>query len=469
MTPGRSENMEDERRSFMERLLFRKVELWLVGLLVTVMLGLTVLFGAVVRNQLLGHDKFGAAGVVALKVAEIPSTIRKMRRQKLRLHAVQMGKRFAGHSGWEFPNPSRVAGLDGYLLLSRVDGDISRQIVELVDLSDFEILHRWEPDAESLFAGLETCLHCVDDLANWTFRTIHPLAFENGDILVKNHGSPLARIDACGKPVWINPDMFHHATELDENGDIWSRGYIWGPGRERPADRGKDYYNDTIIHATADGRTVAQYDVTDILMQNGYGYLLVGMNAVYHKDPLHPNDVEPVLSDGTYWKTGDVFVSLRNKSTVFLFRPSTGKILWLKTGPWAVQHDVDILGDGRIAIFDNGFNPDVMKRPPDVANQVMVYDFATQTVTSPYKDTLARLEIRTATEGLKDFIPGGYLMVEETNFGRLAIIGPDGELAAQYVNSSSDGTNYLLNWSRYVPKVLGDKIASAVASAACRG
>lgn len=464
-----TETTDGEQPSFLERVIFRKVEFWFVGLVVIFMLALMVVFGAVVRNELQGHNKFGIAGDVALKVAEIPSTIRELKRQKLRLHADQMGKRFAGQSGWEIPVPSRVAGLDGYLLLSRVDGDKSRQIVEFVDLKDFKVLHRWEPDAESIFSGINMCPNCVAKLANWTFRTIHPLAFENGDILVQDHGSPLARIDACGKPVWVNSNMFHHATEPDENGDIWSPGYIWGPGLERPADRREDYYNDTIMHATADGRTVAQYDLTDILMKNGYGYLLMGMNEIYHKDPLHPNDVQPVMSDGTYWKKGDVFVSLRNKSTVFLFRPSTEKILWLKTGPWAVQHDVDILGDGRIAIFDNGFHPDVMTAPDDVANQVMIYDFATDQVTSPYLDILSRLEVRTATEGLAEFIPGGYLMLEETNFGRLVFIGPDGELAAQYVNSSSDGTNYLLDWSRYVPRVLGDKIASAIASAACSG
>ncbi|MCH8857610.1 MAG: hypothetical protein IIA03_15585, partial [Proteobacteria bacterium] len=49
----------------------------------------------------------------------------------------------------------------------------------------------------------------------------------------------------------------------------------------------------------------------------------------------------------------DVVLSARNISTVFLFRPSTGKIVWLKTGPWLNQHDVDYHGNGNYTIFGN--------------------------------------------------------------------------------------------------------------------
>ena len=35
-------------------------------------------------------------------------------------------------------------------------------------------------------------------------------------------------------------------------------------------------------------------------------------------------------------------------SLIALYRPSTGRILWTRAGPWSAQHDVSILDDHRI-------------------------------------------------------------------------------------------------------------------------
>ena len=56
--------------------------------------------------------------------------------------------------------------------------------------------------------------------------------------------------------------------------------------------------------------------------------------------------------DGKFWKSGDVFLSLRNQSMILLYRPSTNKIIWKGTGPFFRQHDVDVLNDHKISIFN---------------------------------------------------------------------------------------------------------------------
>ena len=75
--------------------------------------------------------------------------------------------------------------------------------------------------------------------------------------------------------------------------------------------------------------------------------------TVFIQDPLHLNDIQPVMTDGPYWKRGDVFFSIRYKSMIILYRPSTNKIIWKGVGHSAGQHDVDILDDHRISIFNN--------------------------------------------------------------------------------------------------------------------
>ena len=65
--------------------------------------------------------------------------------------------------------------------------------------------------------------------------------------------------------------------------------------------------------------------------------------AFIDTDPFHLNDIEPVLKSSCYWKKGDVFISLRNRSMIFLYRLKTNKIIWYKTGITSQQHDIDII------------------------------------------------------------------------------------------------------------------------------
>ena len=74
-------------------------------------------------------------------------------------------------------------------------------------------------------------------------------------------------------------------------------------------------------------------------------------------------------------KKGDVFLSLRHQSMIVLYRPFSNEIIWKGTGPFFHQHDVDILDDHRISIFDN--NAKILEggRTVDGYNRVIVYDF----------------------------------------------------------------------------------------------
>ncbi|MGL4279409.1 MAG: arylsulfotransferase family protein [Albidovulum sp.] len=449
--------------------MFGKIEVWAVGLLLIAGVIFTVIFGVMVRNRALGFDRFGVLGEVAFTIADAPAAVRAMLTRDTRLRAIKGGKRFEGQNGWRIPDPAGVQGLEGYLLLSRTDGDISRQVVDLVDLRTFQTVHTWMPDAEMLFGEFPRCATCVNPIRNESFRPIEPYAYPNGDLLVKDHYSPIARVSACGEKLWVEETVFHHATELDADGDIWSPIDVREAGQPQIGNRQNDYLGDGLGHMSADGEMIAKYDLTELLKANGYRHLLVGMAGTYEKDPMHLNDVEPILADGRFWKKGDVLFSMRNKSTIALFRPSTGKILWLKSGPWIAQHDVDVIGDGKISIFDNGINREVSPPEPGDHNRVVVYDFATDTVTSPYDAAFAELDLKTETEGLQQALPNGFLMAEETNYGRLVILGPDGKLAAEYINGAKDGFNYLLGWSRYVPQALGDQVAEATRGLTCGG
>ena len=134
-----------------------------------------------------------------------------------------------------------------------------------------------------------------------------------------------------------------------------------------------------IRQVSPSGKLLYSKSVTQILLRHGYANWLFGTD-VYNDDPTHLNDIEPVLADGPYWKKGDLFLSLRNVSAIMLYRPSTDEIVWMKRGPWMSQHDVDILDDHRIGIYDNAAEDRGDEEKPyfPSSSQIMVYDFASK-------------------------------------------------------------------------------------------
>ena len=155
-------------------------------------------------------------------------------------------------------------------------------------------------------------------------------------------------------------------------------GNLWIPSTfERPsiASVSDQFQDNRISQISPSGELLFARSVPQILLRHGYANWLFSIPS---DDPTHLNDIQPLLADGPYWKKGDLFLSLRNISTVMLYRPSTDEIVWFKRGPWIAQHDVDILDDHRISIYDN----DAQARTPGTpffasSSEVMVYDFAT--------------------------------------------------------------------------------------------
>ena len=66
-----------------------------------------------------------------------------------------------------------------------------------------------------------------------------------------------------------------------------------------------NYLDDVITKVSADGEILFQKSVSNILIENNLKFLLFqsGGNN-FNNDPIHLNDIEPVLSDGHVLETG---------------------------------------------------------------------------------------------------------------------------------------------------------------------
>lgn len=451
----------------MHRILFAKIEAWIVvlaGLLVV--LGV-IGFGAAVLDTERGDKRLGVFGQVALDVAEIPFTVERILDANKKMMAFNPDRFSELPRGW-MVDPVRAGEMTGYILLSRYGGNVGQHRVELVSLPDMKTVHEWEPNADELLADAARTSKLADyslwNTSSW--RAIHPYLMDNGDLIVKDHQSPLFRIDACAKPVWmLDSMMFHHSTEADGDGGFWIPGLIEPQTLTRAAE---DLYEDALVHVSADGKIIESFSVLQALIDAGLEYELFAAGR-FQNDPAHLNDIQPVLADGAYWKKGDLFLSLRHLSAIVQFRPSTGKIVWMKQGPWMAQHDVDLVGPTSIAVYNNAAYDRGGGARVSGNNNVLYYDFATDTISDPFEDAMLKADVKTLYEGLSDAMPNGLTMVEEENSGRLLVIASDGAVIATFTNKGPDRKAFRMGWSRYIPKDYGDTAFAALRAQKCRG
>lgn len=441
-------------------------------------LGLVPAAFSIYGQVLLDASRTGGEGRLAtavLALAHVPKTlVSLLKGRDLDPRHVAHPERFSDPAGWTVaPGGAAALADEGYLLLSRYSGDENRHVVELVDLASQRTLHVWRPDAETILGELPaqaslTRIGQWGPFSRWNrlyFEAVHPFLMENGDLVVKDHGTPLARIDACDALVWRQAqDMFKHSTNMD------AEGRLWVPSVIEPHDLafGDQFAEDALsLVDPADGRVLEQVSTVPLLVAAGYYPQMFGAGAA-RNDPVHMNDIEPVREDGPFWRKGDLFLSMRNLSLIALYRPLERRLVWSQQGPWMAQHDVDVLDDHRISVFSNNSYNVGHGEYVRGANEVLVYDFATGEVSSPYRDALTKLNVRTLSEGLAEVTPAGNLVVEDENNGRLLILAPDGQLLASFLNRADDGSIYTMGWSRVVESSFAqDALAAIAASGGC--
>lgn len=448
--------------------MFRKVELWVVLLILLIAMVSTVAFGALVRQELVGGTKFGFVSKTALWIAEIPYQFRRL----LVLNSEMIVKdRFPGVTGFK----GTPLDQERYLLLSRFDGQLKEAVVDLIDLRTFKRIHTWNPSVDEMNSKID---HSKPDFVNVRrdaperrYRIIHPLLTGDGGLIFHN-STPLFKIDKCSKVVWLNQeDQFHHTNEFDEDGNVWvpTHKFPFSIDKKNVGNAFGKYVDDAVTKVSANGDLMYQKSLSEIFVDNKLDYLLFATgDRGFTKDPLHLNDIQPVLKDGPHWKQGDLFLSLRHQSMVFLYRPSTNKVLWIGTGHYFHQHDVDILDENRIAVFNNNskdfLNGDIV----DNHSEVVIYDFSTGSYSKYLNESLAKHEVRTVTAGRSEVFANGDLYVEESNSSRLLYFNADGSLRWSYINRAPDNNVYFMSWSRllYVDRDL-QSVRNIVASGGC--
>lgn len=432
-----------------EKFFFSKVELWLVLLL---MLAGVVGFIVFSNAALEGHNKEEDAGFLArnaYKIASIPDNLAVLLREGLQYDPdrglVEKNPQILDYETTEeLTRFDKDFVDDGLLLVSAYNPEHRISSVYLYDLRTEEKLWEWVPDYDAIIDRVPRLKQMLkenpSDLgvnSRELFRTQHPLLLDNGSIVFSSGEGPVVKLSAEGEIIWVLEEHYHHSIEQTREGDLMI---------PYSAERGK-YLDQPIGIFDANGTLKKSYSFIDILVSNGHRGILWGIGTP-QKDFIHLNDAEEIHESDEWVKAGDIMLSARNISTALLYRPSENRIIWLKTGPWIAQHDIDYLGDGRFAIFGNDL-PEGYVWNDAAHSNIYVYDMKTDTVSKPYEKVFKEHRLRTATQGLQRILRNGDAFIELQNSGRLMRISPT-TIRWSYVNIVGENEIGIVHWCRYL-------------------
>ena len=122
-------------------------------------------------------------------------------------------------------------------------------------------------------------------------------------------------------------------------------------------------------------------------------------------DPIHLNDIEPVFHNSKHWKK-EIFLSLRHKSAIIHFRPSTSEVINYITGPFSQQHDIDIISSNEISIFNNNNYFEYENH-----SEILIYNFETKNFKKFLMINLKK-NFKTYTEGLSHFFKMEHFLLK---------------------------------------------------------
>lgn len=328
---------------------------------------------------------------------------------------------------------------DGYLLISRYSKSFSQTVVELIEIRTQNTVHRWVPDLDAIFSMTPRNAGGIN--TRMAYRSQHPMLLPNGDLIIGSGEGPLVRIDPCGKPRWAIDRHFHHSIEMDSEGTIIAP-IVTGEGIDKS---GIEVRDEGVALVSQDGRLLAEYSLSQLLLDNGFRGLIYGV-GIFEKDRYHLNDAQPLVSKTA---AAGILLSVRNLSSTALFRPGTGKIEWFHTGPWLNQHDIEDLGNGYYSLFGN----DLVRGPEKIIgkghSEIYIFDPTTGDIQTPYSSVLEKTKMHSGYEGRVKILGNGDAFIEETNRDRILRVSPNG-VRWEYVNGITENTTGALHWSRYL-------------------
>jgi len=422
----------------------------------------TALYGSLLKHHYEGGDNLQSVQKIAVTIAEIPRTAEELIKNIKKGKKINKPPILTKHKDKKRFEQFIENKRNALLVLPKYDHSLNRSIVDIIDLNNFEIIHTYKHNINEMndqVMNINEFQRLKIDNAPIRFVYQHPLLFEDGSLT--GVGGPAYKIDFCSNLKWINDEeRFHHSQMLDYEGNIWVGGEMNPKSKYVKEYSVKNFIDDSIIKINTDGKILFNKSVTEILIENN-----LDDENIFHSgfDPIHLNDIEPVFNNTEYWKKGDVFISIRHQSAIIHYRPSSNEVINYLTGPFAQQHDVDIISDKEISIFNNN-NVFVDNKH----SEVVIYNFETKKFRKLFNEQLQKKNFKTVSEGLSHVFKDGALLVDESNHARIILLNNKGETEWEFVNKNENGDIGFVSWSRVIEdEIFIEKFKSLVKNKKC--
>lgn len=153
-------------------------------------------------------------------------------------------------------------------------------------------------------------------------------------------------------------------------------------------------------------------------------------------DLTHLNDVEPLspsmASEYPLFDEGDLLVSLRSLSLVFVFDPRSMEVKWHASDPFIYQHDPDFLGNGWIGVFDNNY--DLTKRGTMLGgNRIVALQPHTGAIEVRFPKPHSP-QFYTNVEGKWQRLENGNMLLTESMRGRVVEVNSQGRIVWEWIH-----------------------------------
>jgi len=362
------------------------------------------------------------------------------------------------YSGYlEFPSGSN--GISGFLLVSYFSSN-GTNVVSLINLSSRSSQVVILPSSNHKTIEYSDYLSGSEPKRQSSLssrhRIWHPYISRDGSITYTIPWNDLISVDLkTGRERWRVRGAFHHSIEPDASDNLWVCGAIEPESQPHQNSKthqaNKGFEDQALVKISPSGKILKTISVADIIVESGLEYLLYGSsNPNVNLDPIHLNQITPILRDSGVFRKGHILASLRNLSTIILFDPDSKSIVWHGSGNWMNQHCVKPIDSSTFSVLDNhSFASGEFWLNPSWRTRIVGHNI----------ETRKTFEISVNGESPKDFhipVEGRALpinsetwIVEDCNQGTIMIF-KNQRLVFKWTNLYPDGTVGVTSWCRYL-------------------
>ena len=287
-------------------------------------------------------------------------------------------------------------------------------------------------------------------------RVWHPYLTKDGTLTYIIPWNDLVSVDLkTGQEKWRVRGAFHHSIEPDDNGDLWVCGAVQPESISNQNSKTKHSNNvfedQALVRVSPSGKILQVVSVADLILNSGLEYLLYGSsNPNVNYDPIHLNQITPILSDSGVFKKGQILVSLRNISTILLIDPTLESVVWHGSGNWMNQHCAKPVGPSTFSVLDNhSFASGEYWLNSAWRTRIVTHNIETGRASEIRVNDKSPRDFHIPAEGRALPVNSNHWMIEDCLNGTILIFGNQ-KLVFKWSNLYPDGTVGITSWCRYM-------------------